>query len=121
MSQIRLYLDEDSRSKKLLQALQSRGVDVITVAETGMLSRSDEEQLSWAFTNQRVIYSFNSRDFYRIHTNWLERGDSHAGIILGQQNFSVGAQMRRLLRLISAKSAEEMQNQIEFISAWTEE
>lgn len=49
MSQIRLYLDEDSRSKKLLQALQSRGVDVITVAETGMLSRSDEEQLIWAF------------------------------------------------------------------------
>lgn len=43
MSQIRLYLDEDSRSQKLLQALQTRGVDVITVAETGMLSRSDEE------------------------------------------------------------------------------
>jgi hypothetical protein len=43
MSQIRLYLDESSRSKKLLQALQSRGVDIITVAETGRLSRSDEE------------------------------------------------------------------------------
>lgn len=43
MSQIRLYLDKNSRSKKLLQALQSRGVDIITVAETGMLSRSDEE------------------------------------------------------------------------------
>ncbi|CBN58103.1 MULTISPECIES: hypothetical protein [Kamptonema] len=28
MSQIRLYLDEDSRSKKLLQALESRGVDI---------------------------------------------------------------------------------------------
>ena len=54
-------------------------------------------------------------------TNWLERGDSHAGIILGQQNYSVGEQMRRLLSLISAKSAAEMQNQIEFISAWSEE
>jgi hypothetical protein len=43
MSQIRLYLDKIYRSKKLLQALQSRGVDIITVAETGMLSRSDEE------------------------------------------------------------------------------
>ncbi|WP_234708792.1 MULTISPECIES: DUF5615 family PIN-like protein [Kamptonema] len=86
-----------------------------------MLSRSDEEQLIWAFANQRVIYSFNTRDFYRIHTNWLERGNSHAGIILGQQNYSVGEQMRRLLSLISAKSAEEMQNQIEFLSAWNEE
>ncbi|MEY3868148.1 MAG: DUF5615 family PIN-like protein [Microcoleaceae cyanobacterium] len=120
MSQIRLYLDEDSRSKKLLQALQSRGVDTITVAETGMLSRSDEDQLIWACANQRVIYSFNTRDFYRIHTNWLEKGDSHAGIILGQQNYSLGEQMRRLLNIISVKSAEEMQNQIEFLSAWTE-
>jgi hypothetical protein len=120
MSKIRLYLDEDSRSQKLLQALQSRSVDVITVSEAAMLSRSDEDQLSWAFVNQRVIYSFNARDFYRIHTDWLEKGDSHAGIILGQQNYSAGEQMRRLLRLISAKSAEEMQNQIEFLSAWSE-
>ena len=43
MSKIRLSLDENSRSQKLLQALQSRGVDIITVAETGMLSRSDEK------------------------------------------------------------------------------
>ncbi len=34
---------------------------------------------------------------------------------------SVGEQMRRLLSLISAKSAAEMQNKIEFISAWSEE
>ncbi len=86
-----------------------------------MLSRSDEDQLIWAFANQRVIYSFNTRDFYRIHTNWLQRGDSHAGIILGQQNYSVGEQMRRILSLISAKSAAQMQNQIEFISDWTQD
>lgn len=36
MSKIRLYLDEDSRSQKLLQALQSRSVDVITVSEAAM-------------------------------------------------------------------------------------
>ena len=48
MSIIRLYLDEDARSNKLLQALSHRGVDVITVAEAGMMSRSDEEQLNWA-------------------------------------------------------------------------
>jgi hypothetical protein len=41
-------------------------------------------------------------------------------IILGQQNYSIGEQMRRLLRLISTKSAEEMRNQVEFLSAWGE-
>ena len=120
MSLIRLYLDEDAESNKLFQALFVRGVDVTTVAEVAMLSRSDEEQLNWALKNQRVIYSFNLRDFYRLHTTLLEREQSHAGIILAQQGYSVGEQMRRLLKIIAAKSAEDMQNNLEFLSAWGE-
>ena len=97
MSKINLYLDEDAESNKLMQALRSRNVDVISVANVGMLSRSDEEQLNWALQHQRVIYSFNVRDFYRLHTTWLEEGRTHAGIILGQQSYSVGEQMRRIV------------------------
>lgn len=86
-----------------------------------MLRRTDEEQLNWALMNNRVLYSFNIRDFYRIHTTLLEQGESHAGIILAsQQRYSVGEQMRGILRLIAAKSAEEMQNQVEFLSDWIE-
>jgi hypothetical protein len=48
MSAICLYLDEDARREALLQGLRARSVDVITVAEAGMLRRSDEEQLNWA-------------------------------------------------------------------------
>jgi hypothetical protein len=66
-----------------------------------------------------VLYSFNVRDFYRLHTAFLAQGKAHAGIILApQQCCAVGEQMRRLLRLIAAKSAEDMQNQVEFLSAW---
>ena len=121
MSHIQLYLDEDAESKKLLQALRSRGVDVTSAAEMEMLSCSDEAHLSLAWEHQRSLYSFNARDFYRLHTVWLKQGNSHAGIILGQQSSSIGEQMRRLLRLIAAKSAEEMQNQVEFLSDWGEE
>jgi hypothetical protein len=32
--------------------------------------------------------------------------------------YSVGEQMRRVLRLIAVKSTEDMQSQIEFLSAW---
>ncbi len=53
-----------------------------------------------------------------MHTILLEREESHAGIILGQQSYSVGEQMRRLLKLIAAKSAKDMQNQVEFLSDW---
>jgi hypothetical protein len=52
--------------EEVLQALRSRGLDVITVAEAGMLGRSDQEQLNWAMLHNRVLYSFNVRDFYRL-------------------------------------------------------
>ncbi|MDJ0676208.1 MAG: DUF5615 family PIN-like protein [Calothrix sp. MO_167.B42] len=121
MTEIRLYLDEDTMDNDLLEALRLRKVDVLSVGEAQMLSRSDEEQLKWALNNQRVIYSFNVRDFYKIHTNLVENSQNHAGIILGAQNYSIGEQMRRIIRIIANKSAEEMQNQVEFLSAWGEQ
>ncbi|MEH2181090.1 hypothetical protein [Nostoc sp.] len=42
-------------------------------------------------------------------------------ILVQQQRYSVGEIMRGILRLIAAKSAEEMQNQVEFLSNWIEE
>lgn len=45
MSKILLYLDEDSMDDDFLRSLRSRNVDVLTVADVGMLHRSDEEQL----------------------------------------------------------------------------
>ena len=119
MSKICLYLDEDARDNALLESLVSRGVDVITVADTTMFRCSDEEQLIFAFENNRVIYTFNAQDFYRLHSLWLEEEKNHAGIIIApQQRYSIGEQMRGILRLIAAKSAEQMQNNVEFISAW---
>lgn len=121
MTQILLYLDEDTMDSDLLTALRRRNVDVLSTGEAQMLSRSDEEQLQWAFKHQRVIYSFNVRDFYRIHTNWVEKRQNHSGIILGFQNYSIGEQMRRILRIITTQSAEDMRNKVEFISAWGEQ
>jgi predicted nuclease of predicted toxin-antitoxin system len=60
MSIILLLLDEDAMNSALVDALRLRSVDVISVAEIGMLSRSDEEILYWAHKNHRVTYSFNT-------------------------------------------------------------
>ena len=114
-----LYLDEDSQDRYLVRALRARAVDVVTALEVNMIERDDDEQLEWATSQGRAIYSFNVADFYRLHTLLLKEGKSHGGIILArQQQYSVGEQMRRLLKLISAKSAEEMRSQVEFLSAW---
>jgi len=116
---IRLYLEEDSMRHALVRALRSRGVDAITALEAGMIERLDEHHLEYATAQGRVLYSFNVGDFYRLHTAFLAQGKAHAGIILAQQqHYAVGEQIRRLLKLVAAKSAEDMQNQVEFLSAW---
>jgi len=101
----------------LVEALRSRGVDVRTALDAGMIERRDEEHLEYAAAQGRVLYGFNVRDLYRIHNDYLTQGRTHAGIIFArQQRYSVGAQMRRPLKLIAAKSAEDMRNQVEFLS-----
>jgi hypothetical protein len=116
---IRLYFDEDSARHSLARELRCRGADVVTAIEAGMAQKTDEEQLEWAAANSRVVYSFNRGDFLGLHTAWLSTGRSHAGIILSRQGLSVGEQMRRLLRLVAAKTADEMRNQVEFLSTWS--
>ena len=114
-----LYLDKDSQDSGLVHALRMHAVDVMTSLEAGMNGREDEEQLEFATARGRVIYSFNTSDFFHLHTLFLSQGGSHAGMILApQQQLSIGEQTRRLLKIISAKSAEEMQNWVEFLGAW---
>ena len=92
---------------------------MITTMEAGMAGRPDEQQLEWAASNGRALYSFNRCDFYGLHTTWLHEGRHHSGIILSRQDVSVGEQMRRLLCIIDTLTAEEMRNRIEFLSSWT--
>ncbi|WP_229415423.1 hypothetical protein [Moorena bouillonii] len=55
MTQIRLYLDEDTMDSDLITALRLRNVNVVSTGEAQMLSRSDEEQLQWAY-DQSAFY-----------------------------------------------------------------
>jgi hypothetical protein len=116
---IRLYLDEDSMSDALIATLRTLGVDVLSALEANLISAADEEQLAFAAAQRRCLYSYNVRDFYRLHYECLQGGNSHAGIILcQQQQFSVGEQSRRIERLAAALSAQEMTDRVEFLGAW---
>lgn len=104
----------------LVLALRARSVDAVTALEAGMGARSDEDHLEYATSEGRVLYTCNIADFYRLHRAWLNEARSHAGLILcQQQQYSVGEQLRRILKLAAAKSAEVMVNQAEFLSAWS--
>ena len=106
-------------SRALARALRARNVDVTTALEEGMIEQPDSAHLDHATAQGRVLYSFNVGDFYRLHTTYLAQGKLHTGIIVSlQQRYSIGEQMRRLLRLAAAKSAEQMRNSIEFLGHW---
>jgi hypothetical protein len=116
---IRLYLDEDSMDKHVVQALRARNVDVVTAFESDMIERTDKEHLDFASAQGRTLFSFNVGDFYQLHVSFLEENRIHAGIILSrQQHYAVGEQMRRLLRLIASISADQMKNRVEFLGSW---
>jgi hypothetical protein len=48
MSQLRLYLDEDSMRTSLVFGARARNVDVLTALEAGMINREDEDHLDAA-------------------------------------------------------------------------
>lgn len=68
---IRLYLDEDTMDRDLVQALRARNVDVVTALDAGMVERADAEHLDYASEQGRVLCSFNAKDFYRLHSEYL--------------------------------------------------
>ncbi|MBN3938696.1 DUF5615 family PIN-like protein [Nostoc sp. NMS9] len=94
MSQIRLFIDEDSMDQRFIKALRARGVDVTSVGEVETISSSDKEQLTLATELQRVLYTFNVGDFCHLHSIYIQDKRSHTGIIISSQDYSIDEQMR---------------------------
>lgn len=115
----RFYIDEDSGDRNLVQALRARGADMVTAQGAGMIARADAEHLQFATERNRVLYSFNRGDFLRLHSLYQAEGRTHTGILLArQQHYSVGEQMRRVLKVMALKSSADMRNSVEFLSDW---
>jgi hypothetical protein len=121
MSLMRLYIDEDAMDRRFVEALRGRSVDLMTAGETRTTGFSDEEQLVLATAEGRVFFTFNVGDFCRLHGQFLDEGRDHAGIIVSSQDYSIGEQMRRVLKLMAVESAESMINQIVFLSSYSGE
>jgi hypothetical protein len=119
VNQIEIYVDEDAMDSDLVSALRFRGVTVITALDAGLVEKSDDEQLAFAAEHGCVLYTFNVSDFYRLHTVWVGAGREHGGMILApQQRFSVGEQLRRILRLRATTTTAKMRNRVEFLGNW---
>ncbi|MBX7252668.1 MAG: DUF5615 family PIN-like protein [Candidatus Promineofilum sp.] len=114
---IRLYLDEDTISRALIAALSARNVDILSAHVAGLISAPDDEHLRFATSTGRTLFTFNTRDFARLHAEWLSTDRHHAGIIVSDQ-IQVGQLIRRLLRLLDGLSAADMGDRLEFLGKW---
>jgi hypothetical protein len=114
---IRLYLDEDAMRTSIVRALRARQVDVLTVFEAELIGRSDEENLEYACSQNRTLFSFNRGDFARLHKAYLDSGRHHSGIVVSDQ-LETGAIVRRLFKLLHTRFATEMQDRLEYLSNW---
>jgi predicted nuclease of predicted toxin-antitoxin system len=113
---IKLYLDEDV-PLSFAQALLNRGVDAVTTQQAGNQGKSDVEQLLYATTEGRVIFTHNKKDFILLNNKFLQEKKEHFGIILSDQ-LHTGILLKRFMKLWFSMKATDIKNRCEFLSNW---
>ncbi|MCL1491455.1 MAG: DUF5615 family PIN-like protein [Pseudanabaena sp. Salubria-1] len=107
---IRFHLDENV-SSAITIGLRRLGIDVTTTPEQSMLSVSDEEQLAFAVSQGRVIFTQDD-DFLTLH----QSGVNHAGIAYCKQGTrTIGEIINYLSLMDKVFDAVDMQSRVEFI------
>lgn len=113
-------MDHDASRVAVIDSLTRRGIDVLTTRSAGNTRLADDGQLRFAFENGRVLYSANRHDFARLHSNWMQAGREHAGIIVrARQRIDPGEEIRALLRIAEHYESKPMTNLLLFLENWT--
>lgn len=117
MTSVKLYLDEDVEVF-LADAVRRRGYEVNTTRDWGNLGATDLVQIAFALQNGFVILTHNVQDFPRLHYEIIGRSEQHNGFIVAKKE-SPTIILRRLLKLLAERSAEDMQDRLEYLSNWS--
>ena len=107
---IGFHLDEHI-SNAIADGLRRRGIDVTTTAQVGLSGFSDEDQLAFALSNDRVLVTRDA-DFLRLHQQRV----AHAGIVYSHQSSqSIGETLRGLILIWELLVPGDMRNHVEFL------
>jgi hypothetical protein len=103
---VKLLLDAHISARRVAIPLRKRGHDVRAVDEERPLDGfTDEELLSLATEEGRVMVTFDVKDFPVIARRWAEAGRRHAGcaIVVGIDHGEFGAIIRAVEREMQAR------------------
>ena len=108
-NKLKFHLDE-SVSNAIAQGLRMRGIDVTTSPDEGLIGASDEEQLAYALSQGRVIFTFDD-DFLVLSAMGLE----HCGIIYSHQRQSIGKIISNLVLIWECLEPDYIYKNVEFL------
>lgn len=103
---LRYYFDEHTHSA-IARGLRARGIFVLTTKEAGRAHQSiyDDDQLAYAAA-QGLVMVTSDRDYIRL----AQEQQPHAGVVLLQQELSIGEYIEYLELLALTTSPESMRN-----------
>ena len=108
-NKLKFHLDE-SVSNAIAKGLRMRGIDVTTSPEEGLIGASDEEQLAYALSQGRVVFTFDD-DFLVLSLMGLE----HYGIIYSHQRQSIGKIISNLVLIWECLEPDYLYKNVEFL------
>lgn len=116
MTNLKLHLDMDTSRKDLYKVLLERGYDVTRTPNAEIPEdASDETQLLWATSHQRVIFTFNIKDF----VNLSKKHPFHGGVLLANQSTTtIHLLIQILSKIMDESSNEEWVGQVRWIQEW---
>jgi hypothetical protein len=113
-----LYLDDDTGLLALQFQARRSGLVVVRSDDVGMRGARDADHLRFASSQGMILVSCNVRDFRILHSEWLQRGESHAGILLANPEVPAGERVRRLLFIATVAEPGDFANQISWLRDW---
>jgi hypothetical protein len=78
---VKFMLDEDVDSPRIHRIAETLGLDVTGVSSYGRQGLADEEQLSFAASNDRCLVTRNFRDFTLLTRHFETVRLPHAGVL----------------------------------------
>jgi hypothetical protein len=103
---MRLLLDEHVSARKIGRCLRDAGHDVRAIAEEApLVGLDDPDVLALAARDDRILVTFNHRDFAPLLREWAESGRHHGGCILvfGIGHGAIGLILRGLDRVLQER------------------